>query len=287
MQGIGAGARSTRLPGASPVMLERIRQLDLRLCTETPPLKTRDVRASGACFFLAGNLLRQKLSLAPLTTDEDALDAAGYADRVAVSAFMTQNLGSLLADGETLGDKLTLVRDFPGADGQAATYLSYMAKRDSWADMPILMCWQECFRVRFRLVSNLGNGALVDLPGWTLPTVSAAWPAGTIGHLEDLRDGMRVGVHFVGTQPAGVAAHAGDSLGGIGGSEVEEVRLASRRARLSKRSLEEIDSDCVITGANPVSGLAVYGSMDDMLQVLGHSQLAWQRVFVPGDGCCG
>ena len=48
--------------GSSDPMLAHIRLLDEKLLMEEPPRQTRNVRGNGACFLLAGNLVRQVLA---------------------------------------------------------------------------------------------------------------------------------------------------------------------------------------------------------------------------------
>ena len=179
-------------------MRARIEQLDARLL----PLsrQTQNVEGKGACFFLSGRLMRQELDdTLPRVTSAAALDAAAAADRAATVAFARANLDTPMGDGTDLRGKIRMHADIPGADGDtdADAYLAYMAGEYGWADRVMVMLYQACFKLRLQLVSNLPDIQQVPLPGWIQPSVSDRWDVGLLGHLGDVRDGVRVDLHFV------------------------------------------------------------------------------------------
>ena len=93
-------------------MAQMMVELNERLRLEDPPRAGRDVAGVGACFFLAANLVRQELGMAPLTASEAALDMAGQADRAGLMDFMEMKLDTLFNDGETLREKMGMATDF-------------------------------------------------------------------------------------------------------------------------------------------------------------------------------
>ena len=83
-------------------MLRRIRELESQLAVLDPARCVRDVEATGACFFIAGNIGRQSSGLATQTHSDEQLRSAADSDRLAVAALMLQQRAVPGNDGETL-----------------------------------------------------------------------------------------------------------------------------------------------------------------------------------------
>lgn len=252
---------------APPSMRTRIADLDAKLLHEDPPRRTRNVDAKGACFFLAGNLVRQEISQADKTESDASLEDAGRLDRAAVVAYMRDHLEMPMSatDLETLRIKIESLtnEDFPGANGTADAYFFYMSNDDGWADTLVVSCWQACFGIRFRIVSNLdGDAAQVDLPGWV--TDADTYPVALIGHLADHDNGRRVGVHFVFPQLISVGGNASADASSVLSSGVPtkanadaEAAFLATRKQFKPRGFETIygQDRVVAQAAQVVDGL--------------------------------
>mmetsp|Transcript_24909 Transcript_24909/g.56792 ORF Transcript_24909/g.56792 Transcript_24909/m.56792 type:complete len:149 (+) Transcript_24909:413-859(+) len=107
-------------------MLRRIRELEQWLAMVEPERRVRDVEASGACFFLCGNLARQDLGRSARTYSDQQLSTAANQDRLAVVALMKERLAVPMVHGDTLEKNLSLLATlepplFPGAPTASRT----------------------------------------------------------------------------------------------------------------------------------------------------------------------
>ena len=97
-------------------MLMRIKALEDKFAVEDPERCVRDVEATGACFFLCGNLARQDCGRSPRTSNDVQLREAADSDRIDVIALMLQKQDLPMRDGDTLLTKMGLAAlgPFPG-----------------------------------------------------------------------------------------------------------------------------------------------------------------------------